>query len=71
MGLFSSKKPRPAPVPVRRGRVMAIVQAAMAERDAEESPAWDRAIRQHNDAVKNATLAERRAASEALRRHGY
>lgn len=73
MGLFGGKKQ--APEPVRRDEVLKLIKLGMRETDAADrdihSPDFDRAKAKYDAAVLKSTLAERRAAHEALRRHGY
>lgn len=62
--------------PVRRDAVRAIVKAGMKETDAADrsgvdSEAFRKAKDECDKATGAATQAERRAAHEALRRHGY
>lgn len=71
MGLFSRKQEAAPEAPPRRDKVMKLVQATMAEQDAVESPGWEKAIARVNAASDDCTVAERRAAHEAARRHGY
>ena len=71
MGLFSSKK---APEPVRRAQVMKLLQATMAESDADhddDSPEWRRAHRNRGFMGSQSTKAEVRAAFDLARRNGY
>lgn len=77
MGLFNRK--RPAPEPVDRGRVMRLIQLGMAATDAgdrdllddEPSPEFIRAKAEFDKALRDATQAEKTAALDAIRRHGY
>lgn len=72
MGLFSKSQPKAAPEPVRRDKVMGILAATMAEADGDpDSEETAEVSRRLSDASRNATQAERCAASEAARRHGY
>jgi hypothetical protein len=72
MGLFSRKSEPQAPAaPVDRRKVLRLTAAIMQERDAQESPAWDAALARMNNAYRGTTQAERRAAIDAARRHGY
>jgi hypothetical protein len=71
MGLFTSGKrgAPPADPPVRRGQVMRLLAATMAESDADpESPDASRRL---SDLVRRSTRAEIRAANDAARRNGY
>lgn len=75
MGLFGGKKQ--APEPVRRDEVLKLIKLGMRERDESDRDIdldrreYAQARDQYDAAVRKATLAERRAAHEALRRHGY
>lgn len=76
MGLF--RKKTPAPEPVRKDQIRRLIKLGMAETDAADRDIdnanprqFNRAKALHDAAISASTLAERRAASEALRRHGY
>lgn len=69
MGLFSSK---PQPEPVRNDKVRELLKLGMAESDANiDSPRFDQAKARFDKALGDATKAEKTAAFDALRRHGY
>ncbi|PZF88573.1 hypothetical protein [Micromonospora deserti] len=63
------------PEPVRRDKVMRLIQLGMAETDAADrdidSPTFDKAKATFNAAKDRCTKAELAAAYDALRRHGY
>lgn len=72
MGLFSKRQPEP---PVRRDQVLNLIKLGMKETDEAErdidSKRFEHARDEYDRAMKNATPAERKAAIEAKRRHGY
>lgn len=71
MGLFSRKQPEPEP-PVRRGKVMQIMAAYMAETDCPpDHPGGRNATERLHDTYKGATQAEILAAHKAAKRRGY
>lgn len=73
MGLFSSKKPTPAPI--NRDVVRNLLKLGMAETDAADrdidSPEFDAAKSKFERAMRSAAPADQAAAYEALKRHGY
>ncbi len=66
---------RPEPEPVRRDQVMKLINLGMKETDAADrdidSPEFDKARDAFNSAMRKATPAEKAAAYDALKRHGY
>ena len=72
MGLFSKK---PEPEPVRRGQVMKLINAGMKETQAADKEDGSSDFRQakadFERELRRSSQAERRAALDALRRHGH
>lgn len=66
-------KPTPPPEPVRRGKVLGILQAVMEEQDGSPQPGPGAEARERRawDAYDGATHEEAMAAHAAARRHGY
>ena len=63
------RQPEPESRPIRRGKVLAYVQAEMELLDGD--PDNDAAYRKMHKAAEGLTTAEFRAADDALKRHGY
>lgn len=72
MGLFNRT---PKPEPVRRDTVTNLIRLGMVETDAADrdidSPDFDAAKARFEQAMRDATPAEKTAAYDALRLHGY
>jgi len=76
--MFGRKKSTPESAPVRRDQVRKLMKTGMdrseaLDRDMDQTdPAdWERIVAADAAAWRNATPAERRAAADALDRHGY
>jgi len=64
-----NRQQSPAPVPIRRGKVMAHLQAWMEHLDGD--PDDDELYRRLNETGRGLTQAEHGAVHEALKRNGY
>jgi hypothetical protein len=66
---------KPATEPVRRHEVLRLINLGMAETDAADhdinGPGFDQAKARFDGALATATQAEKTAAFNALKRHGY
>lgn len=79
MGFFGRKSDKPAdPPPIRRDQVRRLMKTGMdrseaLDRDMDETNPkdWERLVKADGAAWRDATPAERKAAADALNRHGY
>jgi hypothetical protein len=75
--MFGKKKPAENP-PVRRDKVIGLMKTGMdrsealdRDLDLTDESRWDRLVAADEAAWRDASPAERRAAADALERHGY
>jgi hypothetical protein len=68
MGIFARRQQADPEPPVRHEQVMKVLQAALEEQDAQESPQWPAALAKFHAVCAESTQAELRAAFAAEKR---